>query len=689
VLALAAPAVLAADTNTPAAPTPMTPNQIFEGGTNTYNNWIDLSVGGFVLGGNKSQFQQQHQISGGAFGGIDDFHYQEDVAKGTTVTVDGRGILDENDYKLTLGVVKEKTGYARFSISRFRTWYNGDGGFFPQTGSYYSLGNNGLGLDRGDISFEAGLTLENAPTVTFKYEHTSREGEKSSTSWGFTHPGGGPFVRGLSPSFYDINDHSDIFQIDVAHHIKATDFGVGLRYESGKLDDALKITQFPGEVIQERITDRQGTTYDMFNVHAFTETWIKKNLMFSTGYSYSDLDNSFSGSRIYGSDFDVGYVPNAGQTDFGYFGLRGGSRLHEYVMDLNLFYKPTPHLSIVPSVRVDKEDSDADSSGTETLGANSPVPFSSISDRSLIDVRERLDVTYNAITNWVFYTRGEWTEGNGNLSANGGLVPIGGIGISSTEQQTDDSRLFQKYSAGARWYPTRRMTVDAGGYYKNNRYDYSHNLDSTPNDPTSPTRYPAFLVMQSFETYDGNLRVTLRPVQNVTLTSRYEFQYSTIHTTPDPVSGLVGEDSSKMTSHIIAEDATWAPWSRLYLQAGLSYVLSDTHTPASDVTEAVLASRNNYWTVNFSSGFVIDSKTDLKLSYYYYQADNYKDNSAEGVPYGAGAEEHGITATLTRRISKNVRLALKYGFFHYDDVTFGGNRDYDAHLIYSTLQYRF
>ena len=47
----------------------------------------------------------------------------------------------------------------------------------------------------------------------------------------------------------------------------------------------------------------------MLNAHAFSETWIKKNLFFSTGYSFVNLDDTFSGSRIYGDDFDVAYSP--------------------------------------------------------------------------------------------------------------------------------------------------------------------------------------------------------------------------------------------------------------------------------------------------------------------------------------------------------------------------------------------
>jgi len=602
--------------------------------------------------------------------------------------VDGRSIYDDRDYKLSLAVEKGKLGYLRFSASEYRTWENGDGGFFPPTGTYYSLPGNTPALDHGDLSVEAGLTLDNLPKFVFKYTHSYKQGDEGSTSWGYTHPAGGDTVRGLSPSIYSLDDHRDTFALDMTHHIKATEFGVGVRYESGRMDDALKATQFPGESIQQDVTSRQGTSYDLLNVHSFTETWLSKKVLLSTGFSYSDLDNDFSGSRIYGSDFDVGYVPNA-QSGFGYYNLSGGSHLYEYVGNLNLLLKPTPHLTIVPSLRIQQQSSDANASGTETLGTFTPVPFTAYGDANDLDVRERLDVSYNGITNWVLYARGELAEGNGNLTQNGGLVPINGIGIPPVQEQQDIDRFFQKYSAGARWYPAARLTIDGGGYYKRNEYNYDNTVDSTLNDATSPNRYPDYLVMQNFETYDGNLRVTLRPRQNVTAISRYEYQYSTVHTSPDPASGLNEAESSRTTSHILAQDVSWTPWSRLYLQAGFNYVLSETKTLPPDYTQAVLPAQNNYWTVNATAGLVLDDRTDLKLSYFYYQADNYENNSLYGVPYGAGEDEHSITATLTRRITKNIRWSLKYAYSHYTDQTYGGHRDFDAHLVYSSLQYRF
>jgi hypothetical protein len=686
-LSVAGSTIVAAETNAPpaAAPPPMTPEEMFAGGTNSYNNWIEFSTGGILTSGNRSSFQQQQQISGGAFGGLEGFHYGTNLDKTTTLSLDARAIADQHDYKLKLAIERENTGYLRLSYTEFRTWSDGDGGFF-QPNMNFPLSKDALGLDRGTFSIEGGLTPEKGINATFKYTHTFREGEESSTIWGDTYVGNNTFVQGLAPSLSDIHEHADSFQLDLSDHIKATDLGLGLHYEMGKMDDTLKITEYPGESIQQKITDQQGTKYDVFDVHTFTETWVKTNLLLSSGFACSHLDNTFFGSRIYGSDFDAGYAPNA-QYGFGYFDLSGSSRLNEYVMDLNLLYKPAPNFTVIPSVRVQKDCADAISSGYETLGASLPAAFNSSGDAGDLDVRGRLDLAYRGFTNWVLHARVDLTEADGNLDQYGGLIPINGIGVPGVQSMIDERNFIQKYTAGARWYPSRRVTVDAGGYYKQDDYHYVSSLDSTPDN--SPTTYPGYLEMQKFTTCDANVRLTLRLLQNLSLISRYEYQWSAIHTAPDPLASLPNVESSTMKSHIIAQDINWTPWSRLNLQAGFNYVLSDTATPASDATQAILDARNNYWTLNFSSGLVLDNKTDLNVSYVYYQADDYTDNSPAGVPYGAGGREHSITATLTRRITERIRLSLKYGYFRYFDEASGGSADFGVNLVYATVRYRF
>ena len=682
----------AADTNAPAAtPPPMTPEQMFEGGTNTYHDWIELGTGGFITSGNKAQAEQNQQSWNGAFGGIEDFHYGTGLGKGTTLSADGHALFDNRDYKLGLDLEQQNIGFLRFNYDHFRTWENGDGGFYPPAGTWFPLSDDALALDNGTISFEGGLRLQNdpyVPKITFKYTHTYRNGEEPSTSWGYAQPDPNNLntVQGLSPSFYAIDEHRDIFQLDAAEHINTTDFGAGLRYEIGDLNDTLNSSQSGPAFNNQSTADQSSVSYSLFNAHAFSETWLKDNLMFSVAYSYSQLNNDFNGSYTYQPDLGV-------LNGFEYNNLAGNSWVQDHVVNLNLYAKLLKNLSIVPSLRIQKENSTVDASEAETFEGTpaTPPPPDGHGDQSDLEISERLDLNYTGVTNWVFYARGEWTEGSGNLNQNGGLIPISGFTeFQSVQSQIDDNRLFQKYNAGLRWYPLYRVSLDVGGYYQIHDYDYN----STPNNSLSYS-YPGFLAMQNFETYDGNTRLTLRPWQSVSFVTRYEYQLSTIHTGPDPISGLGETESSRMYSHIIGADASWSPWSRLSLTAGFNYVISKTTTPASDYVPTgyaaapILAAQNNYWMVNFSSDFVVDDKTDLNVSYYYYQADNYDNNATVGVPYGVGAEEHAVTAEIVRRLTENLRLTLKSGYYHYTDDTSGGHNDFDTFLIFASMQYRF
>ncbi len=93
-------------------------------------------------------------------------------------------------------------------------------------------------------------------------------------------------------------------------------------------------------------------------------------------------------------------------------------------------------------------------------------------------------------------------------------------------------------------------------------------------------------------------------------------------------------------------------------------------------------------------GFVVlcealDDKTDLQLQYTYYQADNFADNYAVGLPLGAEAQEQGITVGFARRLRKNILWNVKYGYFRNEETTAGEHLNYEAHLVYTSWQYRF
>src|SRR5580693_5629152 len=72
--------------NSPAVK-PLTPGQLYEGGKDSYDNWVDLSVGGLFVNQNTAQAQQQLQLSKDPFGGISDLHLQQNIDKKTTLTL--------------------------------------------------------------------------------------------------------------------------------------------------------------------------------------------------------------------------------------------------------------------------------------------------------------------------------------------------------------------------------------------------------------------------------------------------------------------------------------------------------------------------------------------------------------------------------------------------------------------------
>lgn len=537
----------------------VTPEQWFEGGTNTYNNWIELSTGGLMTKGNAHQAERGQQLGTGAFGGIEDMHYSTEVAKKTTLTVDGRAIFDNHDYNLGLSLVKAQLGFIRFGYKDFRTWDSGNGGYLPLDNQSYSLPGDAPALDHGQITFEAGLNKGDLPKINLKYTHSYRNGDKDSTIWGPVHSSYG--IAGVYPGLYSIDEKSDKFQLDVTHHSeiakKTVNYGAGVAYEWGKFDDQHKLTYWQGEAIQQKATDKQATSFDMLSTHVFAESWIKDNLFLSTAFMYANLDNTFTGNRTYGDDFGASYSPTYPAVGMGYNNLNGGAHKNEYVENVNLMFMPTKTFSIIPSVRIQNEDWNANSSGVGSLysqynNQSTTEQFNGNSGGNSLDVTERLDLRYTGVTNWVFSAGGQWTEGQGILNEHDGLTQVNNIGYPLVQYATDTTRLFQKYFANARWYPTRLATLDFGGYYKLDKYNWDTSYD--PNGTTDA--YPGFITYQGFDTWDGSVRLTLRPMSKVTTVSRYEYQYATISMRPDSTSGLSQMDSSTRLSHIIGQNVS-------------------------------------------------------------------------------------------------------------------------------------
>jgi len=667
-------------------------------------NWIELGIGGLIINGDAAQFKQEHRMSGDVFGGIEDLHYEQTVGKKGLFLIDGHAIFDNDDYDVRVELSQPGLGYIRGGYTEFRSWYDGNGGFFPVNGQFFAPPHPEMALDRGEAWIELGLRVPKLPEITLRYSHLFRDGRKDSTIWGDTSLTGLALnpARKIAPAFRDINETRDIFALDIVQNFGKTDLGLGMRYEHSEIDNRLQLERGAGELpplvtapgAQRFITQNDKNSLDTFNGRFTTETRFSDALWFTTAYSYTTLGSDLAGTRIIGTDYNASFsdpILTLRPFDHGFLNLAGQSQVDQHVVNLNLMWVPLKNLTVLSAFRYTHEDKDSASTFLETSTSSTPPieqlpPVLTAAD-SLEDFNkfsERLELRYTGIAKWLFYAEGEWEEEFGDILER---QAVEGEEPEAVEKKLN--LLWQKYTTGANWYPLDRLNLSAQYYHKILQYDNQSTADHQS------------LVNQKWNTDDVNVRVTWRPrvppaLGTLSLVSRYDF----IRASVEGQWELPGEETfsaertALITNHMITESITWNPSARLYVQGNFSYVLNKTDTPADysltpNTTPTVLDFTSDYWTASGAAGYALDQKTDLRAEYSYYRADNYVNNALVAVPYGMGATEHTVSAGVSRQIARNIRLKLQYSYFNYTDQASGGHNNYEAHSLFSSLQFRF
>ena len=100
-------------------------------------------------------------------------------------------------------------------------------------------------------------------------------------------------------------------------------------------------------------------------------------------------------------------------------------------------------------------------------------------------------------------------------------------------------------------------------------------------------------------------------------------------------------------------------------------------------------SDNNFVSATLGAGYALGRVTDLYVDLNHHRADNYVDNPEVTLPLNAGQELQSGFVTWVRRHSDRVIYTAKYGYARNRDGTFGGLNDFDAHILYAKVQYRF
>ena len=715
-IALVAPAIVMTMTSAQAGTT----SAPAETSSSEAANWIGFTIGGAFVSGDQAGMMRRTQTNGDFYGGIESLQYTKALNSSTTLTLDGHALPGLEDYEGNLTLTKNDVGYIKTGYKQFRTWYDGKGGYLD--GAMYQSGvpawGDELSIDRGQFYIEAGLRMDKLPEITFSYKHDFRNGQKDSLTWGEGVPTQTNVVPAstnqykLAPSFWDIDEKVDTFELNAEHTLGNTDLGLGLVYEHtgytnvltntrGYLDSSPPAPASSTNAYREVSQTNESST-DLFagNIHSVTR--FNDNVWLSAGFAYDSIDNNTDGYRSINSSTPT-YTGSTTRAET-YRNMVGDGDLSEITGNLSLMWVAVPDLTLTPSLRYEHKDQTGSSSLTYYLPQTPSTILgypSQVSDTQTDDTLGALDIRYTGLANWVLFTKGQWGQINENIkwadttAANG--IPRATL---YKDIQIDE----RDYSLGANWYPTHGLSFAVEGLYseRDQALDpFGNGINGTGSGSNvvgsqGGSMNPVILEHDT-QLYDFNLRMTWRPLSNLSLVTRYDYgqtEYENKGTSWTPTtggtipSGLPQIESGKMSSNILSESITWSPTAQFYLQATGSYVWAKTETSFSGITN----SDDNYFTGSLSAGYAIDDKTQVTGTFTYYGASNY--NAYPGaMGYGLNTQEYGASVALTRLINPNVIWSLRYGFYtsntQYAPDQSNGASDFTAQMVSTSLQVRF
>jgi hypothetical protein len=661
-------------------------------GQATSSGTITVGGGGTLLDGDRPAFQHLMQQKKDGFGGIEEFRVISEPTKESVFKFDARLLPGNDDYRLAFRYDRTDRFYVDAGYEQYRVWSDGSGGRFLPIDVSFVMFNEDLSLTRSKLWAEVGAWTADKTLFKFRWERRVRNGTKSSTYWGDSNLVGTFGTRSIVPSFYDLDDETDEFVVSVSNTSRDdVKWGATLRYTETKLDDKRFERRRPFETADRIVTHKDESKNDIFTASGFFEQKVNEQLTVTAGALRTTLDGVIEGSRIYGQTYDPVYDPaylRRQQRDEGYYNLEGSAEIKQTVLNANALYVPTreKHWSILGSLRFENTHQETLAEFVETNIGAGPAFAAILEDvegehqKSWDEWGEAIEVRYTGQAKATYTAKAEWIQGQGDHEEE---RIIHHTGQKTVDRDMEIERTSQKYSFTANWYLQPGMTLAAQYYFKGNTNDYDARRDNTPNLGTSSDRYPGYITDQDFETNDFNVRLSWRPLLGLNLVSRYDNQQTKIISQD---AGLGKVTSAQMKSHILSQSATWSPAGGYYLTGNVNVTYDTLVTPTLAFTQN---QDNNYVNASLGAGWVVGKLDDLYADYSWFKANNFIDRSATLIPFGLSQKLQQASLTWVRRQSENLLYTVKYSYVTNRDETWRGLNDFDAHVIYGRVQYKF
>jgi hypothetical protein len=633
------------------------------------------------LDGDEGRFREHWGYGEGWGAGLEGFAIEETMPDGRRLVLEGRLMVPDEEYRVAMTLERPGSGFLRAGMEQHREYYDDSGGYYEPFGDgpFLHLDRN-LHLDVGRLWMEIGIDRPQAPRMVLGYEFQYRTGTKSTLQRGGVNSAG--VNRSIAPAFKDINEETHRVTFDFVHETG-----------SWRIEDNAVI-EFHDQRTRREFSNWSAGAEDPFSTTEYREHYehveganalrlekrIREGWMVSAGQLYTrhDGEGDFGGATF----LTGGGVFQGDVSDH--------IRLEREAVVFNLNTLAGPWRDVSLSAGVQNEWLRQEGLSRVELETATPATFESDLDK--VSLEENVELQYSGIPATVLYAEGRFQQESVGQFEEG--TEGGG---SAFERDTDGSSQLEKYRVGFSVSPWRQVSLNAHVQRRDRVSDYDHPTDLLAGGAAG-NGYPGFIRARRIETDELEVRLVARPATWFKTTLKYQLRATDYRTetdaamNPAPVPPAVaspggGIRAANHDAHRYSLNATFTPWSRLYLSSTLTY--EETRTEAAANGNAALAPYRGEVAGVLSGGtWLLSKQVDLHAWYSFSRADYRQRNTVAGLPLGVRYELHGMRVGTTWRISENTSTRLEYGWFDFDDAGTGGVNDYTAHVIFAVFAMR-
>lgn len=697
-----------------------------------YESYIKITGKAASVTGSPSAYARRMQMPENGSYGIEALRVNREIDDKTSVAIEGKAMLGSENYLAAVTINKAETGTFDFGYKRYRTFYDGIGGFFPLNGRWMQLANPELHTDRAKFWAGAKIEVANAPKFEFRYTNEQRTGKKDTTIWGDTDFTGVPVYYGTStsgasalnlyssnrkivPNYINLDERQQNWFGSVAHHVGNTELEFEFLHNTAKSGDKRSVVRYPGELqlfprqtatstpqiyppetvsnmvvgYDKQIFDGRITSYTgKFETKFTDQVTVFGGLLYSKGSAKIGGDRQMTQylpTAIGQVAVVGGHVGTSGRPPYSYTTLDG--KVNERVTAWNFGVKVQPVQDLTARFAVKYEKTDVDGYNTtvytsnrvdQTTGAVTPIVVNApnLADRTEKTWLPEADIRYSATKDLSLYGNFEYRRSPGDEFGSSTGVGTGGLISGPVVSNTDVKLNHKHYKVGANWKLNQIVSLRGEVFYK----------DHTNGFYSQTTAGDSFVMGYQFT--GVKLTGTVKPQSNLNFTSRFIRQSGKMDTTIDGGASMKANDTQVYT---FGETIDWAPTASSYVQANVNVVYNTIKSGYPQVglagNDVLRNTDNNYRNGSLITGWVVDKDTDASIQYTFYRADNYKVPTAATVWYGAGVKEYTYAFAVKHRFNKDLVGQFKVGYFNSDNQTTGGNTNFKGPMAYVSFDH--